>query len=422
MSSRERDLVHEYLEARLNQRVGRRGFLRLSSGIVVSTAAAGFLAACGAGSSTSAKPTAAASAAPSSAASAAPTAAPTAAASAAPSIAGATIDFIGLDGEDDAKGEKAIAWRKAAGIGLTSKYIGSGDEISTAIRAGQSYDIAMSFNPFVHRFAQGGIIQALDTGRLTNWNDMFEGLRKADFLNLDGKAWGAPIAWGDAPYIYNPKKVKPEEKPKAVMDVLDAKWKKRITMSNDPALLFYGVGLALGFPAPNFTKDQLKTVADQCAPFVKQNVVSFAATYADATDLLLRGEADLSLLGWEAMLNQAKDKGGELAFDLFKEYKGGWSDSMSLPTTAQDVDAAYAYIDACISPEINAEMAVLLVSGAVNSKSEALIPKASNLYNYDVVRTVQSGVFEDVLPPEKPTDPNIASHQDWLDAWAKITA
>ena len=405
MHSREKDFRREYLEAKLTQPMGRRGFLRLSSGIVVSTAAAGFLAACSSGSP-----------------SAAPTTAPTAVPTAAPSIAGATVDFIGLDGEDAAKVEKAKAWRDAAGITLNSKYVGSGDEIQTAIRAGQSYDIGMSFNVYVHRYATGGIIQALDTSRLKNWNDMFEGLRKADFVNMDGKAWGAPIAWGDGPYVYNPKKVPSDQKPKSIMELFDAKWKKRVTMSNDPGLLFVGVGIAMGFTAPNFTKDQLKQVVDRCAPFVKEQVVSFSATYADATDLMLRGEADISLLGWEAMLNFAKEKGGELAFDLFKEYKGGWSDSMSIPTTATDVDAAYAYIDACISPEINADLAVALVSGAVNTKSEALIPKASNLYNYDVIRTVQPGVFDDLLAPEKPTDPAIASRQEWLDAWAKITA
>ena len=409
-----RDLVREYLEARLQQPLARRSFMRLSSGIIVTSGMAGFLSACSTGGATSAP----------SAASAAPTAAPTSAPTAAPSadISGATIQFIGLDGEDGAKGEKAKAWRDERGITLNSKYVGSGDEIQAAVLAGQAFDIAITFNVYVHRWALGKIVQALDTSRLANWNDMFEGIRNAEFLNVDGKPYGAPIAWGDGPYIYNPAKVTEADKPESIMELFDPKWKKRVTMSNDPGLLFVGVGVAMGFPAPNFTKDQLTQIVERCAPFVKDQVVAFAATYADATDLLVRGEADMSLLGWEAMLNFAKEKGSELAFDFFKEYKGGWSDSMSIPSTVADLDAAYAYIDAMISPEINADLAVNLVSAAVNRKSEPLIPPESNLYNYDLVRTVQGGVFEDLLAPEAPTDPTIASRQDWLDAWAEITA
>ncbi len=150
--------------------------------------------------------------------------------------------------------------------------------------------------------------------------------------------------------------------------------------------------------------------------------MSFAATYADAVDLLVRGEVDLSLLGWEAMLNFAKDKGSELAFGFLKEGKGGWSDSYCIPSSVEDVDQAYAYIDAIISPQINADVAVALVSGTVNTKGVALIPQKDNIYDYKNVETAQDGVFDNYLAPEQPTDPSIASRADWTAAWGKITA
>ena len=43
-------------------------------------------------------------------------------------------------------------------------------------------------------------------------------------------------------------------------------------------------------------------------------------------------------------------------------------------------------------------MAVSLVSGAVNQKAVALIDPKDNIYNYDVVKTKQSGVFEVRVP------------------------
>lgn len=421
MNERDRtDLVREYFEARLQQPVGRRGFLKLSSGLVVATASSGFLAACSSGGASPAASTPA-SARPSAAASVAPTAAPTTAPSA--DISGATIEFIGLDGEDAANIASAKAWRDERGITLNSKYIGTGDEIFAALTAGQQFDIAISFNPYVNRYATAGLIQPLDTSRLSNWGDMFDGLKNSKFLNPDGKPYGAPIAWGDGPVVYNPAKVSGADVPKSITDLYDKKWAKRLTMSNDPAWLFFLTARMLGYSnAPFLTKDELAKVAERADEFVEQNVVSFAATYADATDLLVRGEVDLSLLGWEAMLNFAKEKGGELDFGFLSEGKGGWSDSFCIPTNVVDVDAAYAYTDAIISPQINADVAVALVSGAVNRKSVPLIPADSNIYDYANVESPQDGVFDDYLAPETSDDPNIATRADWTDAWGRITA
>ena len=296
--------------------------------------------------------------------------------SVAASFAPATLEWIGLDGEDAAKVESAKKWRDEHGITLASKYIGTGDEILAALNAGQQFDIAITFNPYIERSAIAKLIQPLDTSRLQNWNDMFDGLRNSKFLNVDGKPYGAPIAWGDGPVVYDPKKVPSNEVPASIVDLYDVKWKKRLTMSNDPAWLFHLTAISMGFTkSPLLTKAELQQVADKSDGFVKQNVVSFAATYADAVDLLVRGEVDLSLLGWEAMLNFAKDKGSELAFGFLKEGKGGWSDSYCIPASVEDVDQAYAYIDAIISPQINADVAVALVSGTVNTKGVALIPR-----------------------------------------------
>ena len=419
MNGRQRDdAVHEYLEAKLHQRLDRRDFLRLSSGLVIASSAAAFLAACGA-SSTAATPapTAAPTTAPTSAPTAAPTPVPTA------NIKGTTLQWIGLDGEDGAKVDSAKKWRDDHGVTLASKYIGTGDEIFAALAAGQQFDIAITFNPYIVRSAQAKLIQPLDTSRLSNWPDMFDGLRNAAFLNVDGKPYGAPIAWGDGPVVFNPKKVPQGTEPTSIVDLYDKKWAKRLTMSNDPAWLFHLTAISLGLTkSPYLTKAELKQVADKSATFVKQNVVSFAATYADATDLLVRGEVDLSLLGWEAMLNFAKDKGGELAFGFLKEGKGGWSDSYCIPASIVNTDAAYAYIDAIISPQINADVAVNLVSGTVNKKGVALIAAKDNIYDYKNVESAQDGVFDNYLAPETVTDPNNATRADWTDAWGKITA
>ena len=87
---------------------------------------------------------------------------------------------------------------------------------------------------------------------------MFDGLKNAAFLNVDGKPYGAPIAWGDGPVVYDPKKVPAGEVPTSIVDLYDKKWSKRLTMSNDPAWLFYLTAIDMGFTkAPLLTKDEV---------------------------------------------------------------------------------------------------------------------------------------------------------------------
>ena len=74
---------------------------------------------------------------------------------------------------------------------------------------------------------------------------------------------------------------------------------------------------------------------------------------------------------------------------------------LAIPATAENVDCAYAYIDALIAPEANAELATNLVSGAVNTDAVDLVGKEAQIYDYDLVtNTLPDGAFESVTPPE----------------------
>jgi len=104
----------------------------------------------------------------------------------------------------------------------------------------------MSFNPFVHRFAQAGIITPLDTSRLTNWPDVFPGLRSAPFLNVDGKPYGRRSR-GEMGHTSTTPRGQARGAAQVVPRLLDPQWKKRITMGNDAAAPITTIGLAMGF-------------------------------------------------------------------------------------------------------------------------------------------------------------------------------
>ena len=342
-------------------------------------------------------------------------------ATAAPEVAinGATLDIIALDGED---GKKELeAWRQERSITLASTPLASWDEAFAKLKI-DTFDLALVANPYVSVWAAAGVLRPIDTGRLINWPSMFPALSGGDFLKgPNGKVYAVPIAWGDGPYIYNPAKV--QAPPKSVMELLDPAWKGRLIMFDDPIMAFHMIGVAKGYgDDSSYTREQLKDVAAETKKLLT-NVVAFAQGYQDATDYLVRGEADLSFGGWEAMLNWAKEKNVTLDFGFLEEaHGGGWCDSLGIPTNAKDVDAAYAYIDALIAPDANAALATNLISGTVNKLALKKVAAEAMIYDYAIVESDTSGIKFEAWTPPLTAEGDIATKEDWDQAWKDLRA
>jgi spermidine/putrescine-binding protein len=273
------------------------------------------------------------------------------------------------------------------------------------------------------RMIDSGILQPIDTSRLTNWDDLFPGLRdNSGIRDSSGQVFGVPLVWGDGPFVYAPERV--ENLPVSYLELADPEWKDRFVIFDDPMGTFYMTALALGFSdAPLLTHEQLAAVAEQAKPIVA-NVGAFANGYQDATDRMVAGDMDLNWPGWEAQQNWGADKGVTLDFNFFEESAAGWWDGLAIPTSSENSDCVYEYLDAIISPELNADVANNLASGPSNSKAESLVSGISAMYDYTLVSTLTDRTevaFKSVSPPEEPPE-GIASMQNWLDTWQEVKA
>jgi len=339
---------------------------------------------------------------------------------------GATLSFIGLDGE---AGEVELeAWRGEHGVALETNWPGSWPQFVAAIKVGDVYDLATIAYHVGPRHIEAGLFQPIDTSRLENWDKMFPGLRENSSLRgADGQVYGVPIAWGDGPFIYHPGRV--PNPPTSITELMEPEWEGRFTIFDSPTLIFSMLAVANGFDdgvgdRTNITGDQLEVVKDQALQIVR-NASAFANGYRDATDVMVAGDSDLNVNGWEAMLTWAEEQGETLDFAFFEESGGGgWWDGLAIPVTADDVDCAYEYIDLMISDEINAQVGENLVSGVVNANSAEIAGPGAQIYDYDLVRTDTSSVsFRNAQPPEDEEAPEgISTISDWLDAWEEIKA
>lgn len=331
---------------------------------------------------------------------------------------GVTLSYIGLEGEE---GKVELEkWREERGMRLESSWPGDFSQQIAAIMTGQKFDLATIPYHQAQRMIAAGVLLPIDVDALENWDAMAEGLRENPVLrDADGAVYGAPIAWGDGPYIYSPDRV--TDPPSSVLDLLDPSWKGRFVLPDTPDLPFALIALAQGKDPVAMSRDELDEVAAVAKELI-QNAAAFNTSYQDANDRLIAGDVDLAMSGWEAQVSWAAERGVTLDFGFYDESRSGWWDGLAIPATAEHPECALEYIDQMISADVQAEVATNLLSGTVNVDAIENVGKDAQLYDYTVVTDPQYiESLAGLTPPEESVDGDV-TFQDWLDAWQAIKA
>jgi putative spermidine/putrescine transport system substrate-binding protein len=338
------------------------------------------------------------------------------------SCKGVTLRFIGLAGEDG----KAVtkAFQAKYGMKISETNVADWPTAISAIKVGQPYDLMTVPMWYAQRMIAAGIVRPLDTSKLTEWKNIFPGLAKNSLiLGKDGTVYGAPIAWGDGPFVYNPKLV--THPPTSLLELLKPQWKNKYVLFNSDAIMDT-LALEDGYQnAPLLTKAQFNVVTKQATTLVK-NAQAFTTSYQDGTDRLVSGDAAIDITGWEAMVNFAKAKGVALKYGFYTKDLGGWFDNLGIPTTATHPECALAYINYILQPKNEAALATSLVSGTSNRNAVSSVGKSDKIYNYSHIESIVTPAqdvvqFPDPVPPNS-TSSGIMNFQDWSNAWQNITA
>lgn len=378
----------------------RRRLLQAGAGLTALTVFPGILAACGGDSGTSGATTSGTTTA------------------AAPDIGG-TIRFLGWEGEE----AKAVtgAWRKQNDVTIEATPMSGQADILNALTIGTPLDLVNPFNGFIPVLDSSSLLQPFDRSLIPNFEDLFPVLKQAEWLyNASGDVMAVPIIWGDGPFVYSPDNI-PTSPPKTITDLGNPEWKDSLVWLDDPYTTIQGFASTLGFANPTeLTREQLDEVVEAAEP-VMDNVVSIAASFGDATDFLVRGEASISPIGWRVMVQEGAKRGTELIAENMKNFGVAFCDCYSVPADADNATTAQAYANEVISPKVNAELAASLQSGAVTEPAyEELDKENQELYDYDLVTDPNfPAKIVNSLPPEEPED-GIMGSEDWQQAWNEL--
>ncbi len=225
----------------------------------------------------------------------------------------------------------------------------SGDEALTKLQSGFQTDVVEVCVREVPRYTAGGVLQPLDTSRLEGWSEVFDAF-KSGGVGSDGETYVAIAQGGPAGVVWNP-----DEFPDGVTSYKqlfeDPALEGRVAMDGTPYYMIAIGALALGYEDPY---DLAPEDLDRVTQYFIDHKDQFRAFYegdADFLSLYRNGEivAAASFPGYESQL--AKD-GFDIGFNFADEGTLTWMCGMSIAANAQNVDAAYAWLNHFLSTDI----------------------------------------------------------------------
>lgn len=331
--------------------------------------------------------------------------------------ANVTLKFLGWQGYDD---PKAIAPLGDKGITLDAQYVTGNAEIVTKLRSGGlgAIDVVTPGISAVRPLITADLIQAIDFTKMPSAATFFPQFTGLDWQKADGKDFAAPVMWSDYPISYRADLL--TDVPNKWADLGDEKYRGRLITLDDPANLWvFAKTLFNTSDFASLTKAQLEKTVEAYMP-IKKNLVAVSPSFGDIVDVLARGDAHASVLGWRFIEVQLKKKGMAGASHVPTDGTFLWCDSYCIANQAPHLDETYAFINQMLSPEANAIIAAGTGSGVINSEAVKFLPEDQRkLYPYD-----QLGDFLAKNPfyisPRLEAEGDIASLRDWTAAWDQV--
>jgi putative spermidine/putrescine transport system substrate-binding protein len=336
----------------------------------------------------------------------------------------ATLNFVGWEGYDGSPKDtfaEHTAWMGENELDLNATYVQDNEEMLTKIQASPqgTYDLTSPYHGTVPTMILADVLEPIDTTRMENFEAIFSAVREEDYIRgEDGTVYAVPFTFSYQVALYNADRGEPLQSYAEVVE--NAALKDRYTLIDAPEH-FTWIAKILGFGNPDphhLTEDELQQCQDY-ARRVIQNAQTVASSYGDILQLMTSQEVDYSLSGTADQADAAQAEGVNVAAFFPVEGTQSFVDNYCIPKESENYDAALAWIDHMLTPEVQAEVAQVFSGAVVNLDAVPLLSqKLRDLYAYDDL----DSVFEKtpVYPPIPPEGDEYATYADWTKAWNEV--
>ena len=299
-----------------------------------------------------------------------------------------------LTWEGYAPEELVNKFTEATGIKVEVTYIGDNNELIAKMAAtnGVGYDLVSPTLNYVSTAQdEFGIYQPIDISKVKT--DQFTKAYLDSILEqskYEGKSYALPFVWGTTAMVVNVEKA--PDAGQSYLDLCDPQYEGRVSYRAKYDTL-YMFAYALGLDPAEAVKDEdsyrevMEQVRDkliECKPIVR--------TYWDSRqqlEELLTSEEVWVATSWDAIAWTLAKDDARFKYVVPKEGAVGWFDTFAISAGAEDVDAAYEWINFVMDPN---NAAVIVNNTGYQTASEG----SAELASPEIAQLVAES-----LPPEK---------------------
>ncbi|MBD2181786.1 ABC transporter substrate-binding protein [Aerosakkonema funiforme] len=255
------------------------------------------------------------------------------------------------------------------GIKVVADVYDSNETMLAKMQAGggRAYSVLYPSDYMVRQMLELGMLTKLDRNRIEAWEILSPQFQNPAYD--PNNSYSVPIAWGTTGLIYNSKKLKQAPEDWAYLWENQQLLYRRITLVNDVREVMGATLRMLGYSYNSTNAEELQQ-AYQKLKDIKSAIASFTT---DAwREQLLAGDLLLAM-GYSAdAVNVAKEN-PDLQYLIPKSGTSVWTDTMAIPKTAPNPDAAYAWINFMLKPEVAAFVCERLNFPTVNQEALKLM-------------------------------------------------
>ncbi|HEY7765385.1 MAG TPA: extracellular solute-binding protein [Aestuariivirgaceae bacterium] len=281
-------------------------------------------------------------------------------------------------------------FEQKTGIKVVHDYFNSEQEMLTKLRTSPgTYDVVLFNNTFVREAVDAGLLQPLDTSKISHFADLTPALRESERFMKDGKLYAIAWVWGVTSIAYSTDKFK--EAPQSLEALWDPSNAGKVGWRDDAVESVQFAALATGqdMNAPP-DMDKVKQKLEALKPQLK----TFWSSEDEWNKYFAAGDYSIATYWSGSAARSKKAFKLPVGFAVPKEGAIGWFDGLTIPEGAPNVEGAYAFIDFMVSPEFYVKWDTDVGAPAsANAKANAALPEdamnRSVLGDPEVVKRLQ---------------------------------
>jgi putative spermidine/putrescine transport system substrate-binding protein len=332
------------------------------------------------------------------------------------------------DGSTDKSADWVTDFEADTGCQVNVKVGGSSDEMVTLMRTG-NYDGVSASGDATLRLIAAGDVAPVNTEIISNYADVYDGLKDQKHNSVDGQMYGVPHGRGANLLMWRTDTVKPAPDSWSVVWDANSPYKGKVTAYDSPiyiadaALYLMKTKPDLGIENPYaLDDDQFQAAVD----LLKQQRAIIGEYWSDATKEIAAFKSSDTVVGttWQYQANVLAADKAPVKTTLPKEGSTGWSDTWMISSKAKHPNCMYLWMNHIISPKANAAVSEWFGEAPSNAKSCALTADKDHCATF---HADDEDYFKQVWYWTTPTKECLdgrgaicKDYSEWVQAWTEV--